>query len=90
MQLGTVIGHATSTIKHPTLNGWRLLIVQLLNNAQQPEADPVIAIDSLGAGSGSLVLLDTDGKHARELTGSEKSPVRWYTVGIVDEVRQAT
>ena len=87
MQLGTVIGHATSTIKHPSLHGWRMLIVQLLNNARQPEADPVIAIDSLGAGSGTLVLLDTDGKHARELAGSEKSPVRWYTVAIVDEVR---
>jgi ethanolamine utilization protein EutN len=87
MQLGTVIGHATATIKHPSLNGWKLLIVQLLNRARQPEADPVIAVDSLGAGSGSLVLLDTDGKHARELIGNEKSPVRWYTVAIVDEVR---
>ena len=29
MQLGTVVGHATATVKHPTLNGWRLLVVQL-------------------------------------------------------------
>ena len=88
MQLGTVIGHATSTIKHPSLNGWKLLIVQLLNNARQPELEPVIAIDSLGAGAGTLVVIDTDGKHARELTGNEKSPIRWYTVAIVDELQQ--
>jgi ethanolamine utilization protein EutN len=88
MQLGTVIGHATSTIKHPSLNGWRMLIVQMLNNARAPEADPIIAIDQLGAGAGTLVLLDSDGKHARELVGQEKSPIRWYTVAIVDEVRE--
>ena len=88
MQLGTVIGHATSTVKHPSLNGWRMLIVQMMNNAREPEADPIICIDQLGAGAGTLVLVDSDGKHARELTGNEKSPIRWYTVAIVDQVRQ--
>ena len=42
MQLGTVIGHATATIKHPSLTGWRMLLIQPLNNARQPEGDPVI------------------------------------------------
>ena len=31
MQLGKVIGHATSTIKHPSMNGWKLLVVQTLD-----------------------------------------------------------
>jgi ethanolamine utilization protein EutN len=53
MQLGKVIGCATSTIKHPSMTGWRLALVQLLNNARGPEADPVIAADKFGAAPGA-------------------------------------
>ena len=35
MQIGRVVGHAVSTVKHPTLNGWRLLIVQLLTESSK-------------------------------------------------------
>ena len=85
MQLGTVIGHVTSTIKHPSLHGWRMLVVQPLNNSREPEADPVVAVDKLGAAAGHLVILNSDGKGARELIGDQKTPVRWFTIGIVDE-----
>ena len=84
MQLGTVIGHATATVKHPSLVGWRMVIVQPLNNARQPEADPVVAVDKLGSAPGSVVVLNSDGKGARELIGDDKSPVRWFVIGIVD------
>lgn len=85
MQLGRVIGHATSTIKHPSLTGWRLVIVQMLNVRREPEADPVVAADKLGSAPGHVVILNSDGKGARELIGDEKSPVRWFVIGIVDE-----
>jgi ethanolamine utilization protein EutN len=84
MQLGAVIGHATATVKHPSLVGWRMVIVQPLNNARQPEADPVVAVDKLGSAPGSVVVLNSDGKGARELIGDDKSPVRWFVIGIVD------
>jgi ethanolamine utilization protein EutN len=84
MQLGTVIGHATATVKHPSLVGWRMVIVQPLNNARQPEADPVVAVDKLGSAPGSVVVLNSDGKGARDLIGDDKSPVRWFVIGIVD------
>lgn len=85
MQLATVIGHATSTIKHPSLNGWRLMIVQPLDVRRRPEADPVIAVDRLGCQGGNVVLINSDGKGARELVGDPHSPVRWWVAGIVDE-----
>ncbi len=85
MQLGKIIGHATATVKHPSMNGWRLAIVQPLNNARQPEADCLIAVDKFGSGMGDTVILNSDGKGAREMIGDEKSPVRWYVIGIVDE-----
>jgi ethanolamine utilization protein EutN len=85
MQLGRVIGHATSTIKHPSLRGWRLVVVQPVNVAREPEADPVVAVDKLGSAPGHLVVLNTDGKAAREIVGDEKTPVRFWVSGIVDE-----
>ena len=84
MQLGKVIGHATSTVKHPSFVGLRLVLVQQLNNAREPEADAVLAIDKLGSGPGDTVVLNSDGKGARELIGDEKTPARWWVIGIVD------
>ena len=85
MQLGRVIGHTTATIKHPSMNGWRLALVQLINASRQPEADPVVAVDKFGSGIGDVVVLNSDGKAARELVGDNKSPVRWFVIGISDE-----
>ena len=85
MQLGRVIGHATATVKHPSLNGWRMLIVQMLGPTRAPEGDAVVAVDKLGAGAGSVVILNSDGKAARELIGDDKSPVRWFVIGVADE-----
>jgi ethanolamine utilization protein EutN len=85
MQLGTVIGYATSTIKHPSLNGWRMAVVQPLNARREPEADVVIAVDGFSAGTGQMVILNTDGKRAREVIGNDKTPVRYFVIGLVDE-----
>jgi ethanolamine utilization protein EutN len=84
MQLGLVVGHATSTVKHTTLNGWRLLIVQMLTPDDKPDGEPVLAIDSLGAGMGSRVLLTTDAILVRELVGAKTSPVRYSVMGLAD------
>jgi ethanolamine utilization protein EutN len=85
MQLAKVIGHATSTIKHPSLTGWRLALVQPVGANRQPEADPLLAADKFGAGPGQTVVLNADGKAAREVIGDEKTPVRYWVIGIVDE-----
>jgi microcompartment protein CcmK/EutM len=85
MQLGRVIGHATSTIKHRSLNGLRMAVVQPLNVRREPEADPVIAVDRHSAGVGQTVILNLDGKAAREVIGDDKTPVRCFVIGVVDE-----
>ena len=86
MLLGTVIGHATATVKHFSMKGWRLAIVQPVNSQRQPEADPVVAADSLGASPGQTVVLNSDGKAARELIGNDKSPVRYFVIALADHV----
>jgi ethanolamine utilization protein EutN len=84
MQLGEVIGHATSTVKHPTLRGWRLVIVQPLDARQRPDGVPILAIDSLGGSQGDRVIISSDGKATRELVGAENSPARWMVIGLAD------
>jgi len=84
MLLAVVEGSAVTTIKHPSMKGWKVLVVQPLDLAGAADGDPLLAIDSLGAGHGDKILISNDGKGARELVGSENSPVRWTVIGIVD------
>ncbi|MCR4415451.1 MAG: EutN/CcmL family microcompartment protein [Thermoguttaceae bacterium] len=85
MLSGRVVGVATATVKHPSMAGWKLLIVQPYGpDGQTPDGDPVLAVDALGAGIGERVVITSDGKGTRELMHSETTPVRWSTIGIVD------
>lgn len=84
MQLGKVIGRATSTVKHQTMQGWRLLLVQPLLRDGKADGAPQLVLDHLGAGRGDTVIVSSDGKSARDLVGTEKTPVRWTVMGIVD------
>jgi ethanolamine utilization protein EutN len=84
MVLGRVIGTATSTIRHGSLKGWKLLVVQPLAADGSPDEDPVLAVDTVGAGLGADVILTSDGQGTRELLKSETTPVRWSVLGIND------
>jgi ethanolamine utilization protein EutN len=84
MQLGRVVGHGVSTVKHPSMHGWRLLVVQLLAADGKPDGEPLLAIDKLGSGAGDLVILSNDGAGAREMMGVKNSPVRWMVLGMCD------
>lgn len=84
MQLGRVVGHAVSTVKHPSMSGWRLLLVQVLAADGRPDGEPILAIDSLGAGVGHTVIVSNDGAGARDLMKSKNSPVRWLVLGLRD------
>lgn len=85
MQLGTIVGHATSTVKHRTLVGRRLLIVQLTTPDGGPDGEPILAADELGAGFGSRVLVTTDAVLVREMVGAKDSPLRYTVMGLADE-----
>lgn len=84
MQIGLVVGHAVSSVKHPTLTGWKLLVVQLLTGDGKPDGEPILAIDCLGAGKGDRVIATTDALLVRELTGVKNSPIRWSVLGLQD------
>jgi len=85
MLLARVEGNLVATRKHPSLEGWRLVICQPINQAGAPEGVPQVAIDSHGAGMHQRVIISSDGSASRKAVGDETSPVRWLIVGIVDE-----
>jgi ethanolamine utilization protein EutN len=89
MQLATVIGHATSTVKHESLEGWRLVLVQPLNNMRMPEGDCQLAASAFNPGVGQTVVLSSDGKGARDLIGHPKSPLRYFIIAIESEAAVA-
>jgi ethanolamine utilization protein EutN len=83
MQLGRVVGTATATLKHPTFDGERLLVVQLETATGGPDGEPILAFDRLGARRGDLVILTNDGRALQELLGPT-TPGRWSVQGIPD------
>ena len=84
MQSALVIGTTRGTVKHPSLNGQRLLIVQPLGANNAADGAPMIAVDQLGAGRGDRVMISSDGKYTRSLVGHANTPIRWCTIGILD------
>jgi len=85
MLLARVEGNVVATRKHPSFEGWRLVICQPIGAAGDPEGVPQIAIDSHGAGMHQRVVISSDGAAARKAVGDPKSPARWIVIGIVDE-----
>jgi ethanolamine utilization protein EutN len=83
--LGKVLGRATATLKHPTLTGRKLLLVQpVMADRASPDGAPLLVVDGVGAGVGQTVIITSDGRGARKLMGSDKTPVRWTLIGIED------
>lgn len=86
MFLARVKGTIVSTIQHPALDGRRLLLVERTGTDGRPLGTSVIAVDSVEAGIGQIVLVVDEGNSARQILADRKAPVRTVIVGIVDEV----
>jgi microcompartment protein CcmK/EutM len=85
MQLGLVVGTTRSTVKHPSMRGTKLLVVQpYMADGVTPDADPQICVDVVGAGTGEMVIMTSDGKYAREFLKSDNTPVRWTVIATKD------
>ena len=87
MYLARVEGSVIATRKHPSFEGWRLVICQPIDGRGRPTIAPQIALDAHGAGMHQWVIISSDGAAARKAVGDPKSPARWTVVGIVDEKR---
>ncbi len=86
MTIARVEGNVVATKKHPSFNGWRLLVCQPINRSGEAEGSPVVAIDPLGAGHHQMVVVSTDGMAARLAVKDPKSPARLIIIAIVDHL----
>ncbi len=92
MFIGKVTGHIVTTQKEGTLGSAKLLVVEAYNAASpaepalKPTGRVLVAIDSLGAGTGDVVLV-TQGSSARLTELTKTMPVDAVVIGIVDTVR---
>lgn len=86
MQVARVIGTVTSSYKHESLVGAKLLLVQpLLADGEGFDGDPQIAIDTVAAGLADRVVISSDGRLMREVLNSKRTPARWSTIALIDE-----
>lgn len=85
MRLGRVVGTVVSTRKDPRLVGCKLLIVSTLTPKLALDGGYEVAVDSVQAGFGDLVLMCT-GSSARMTDRTKDAPVDATIVGIVDTV----
>jgi ethanolamine utilization protein EutN len=86
MILARVIGEVVSTHKRPQFEGAKLLILQPETPAGEKAGNSLLAIDSVGAGRGELVIAVLEGRAAQEALGKKLAPVDAAIVGIVDQV----
>jgi ethanolamine utilization protein EutN len=91
MFLARVIGQVVSSKKDEAMQGRKLL---LLRPVLVDEADParfkdgantIVAVDSIGAGVGELVML-VQGSSARKVKGLSACPIDAAVTGIIDTV----
>ncbi|MBI3543882.1 MAG: EutN/CcmL family microcompartment protein [Deltaproteobacteria bacterium] len=85
MLVGKVIGTVVSTRKDPKLEGLKMLVVQTTDLAGTPKGGQVVAIDSVGAGVGEIVLC-ASGSSARQTESTTNRPVDTVIMAIVDTI----
>lgn len=83
MQTGIVIGTIVATRKDSRLVGHKLLVTQPVDMDRNPLGEPVIAVDTVGAGVGEYVFY-TVGTSARYAANQKESPIDAAIVGIID------
>jgi Carbon dioxide concentrating mechanism/carboxysome shell protein len=85
MFFGKVIGSVVASVKDQKLRGTKLLVVQKVNHNYDAEGAPLIAVDTVQAGTGDYVYL-AKGKEASLPFGDMEHPVDAAIVGIIDRV----
>jgi ethanolamine utilization protein EutN len=85
MRIALVVGSTVSTIKDEALIGRKLLIVRAADTAGKPTGDPYVAVDTVSAGTGDLVLV-TEGSSARYTGLTQNASVDSVIVGVIDSL----
>ena len=85
MFLGRVIGTVWSTKKDENLVGAKFIIVRQIDLELKEKENFVVAVDSVGAGEGEVVLVAT-GSSSRQTNFTKNKPVDAVIMAIVDKL----
>jgi microcompartment protein CcmK/EutM len=85
MLIAKVIGTTVSTIKDEKLTGRKLLILRQTDETGAPFGKPYVAVDTLDAGIGDLVLT-AHGSSGRQTTQTSNSPVDAVIMAVIDHL----
>jgi len=86
MQIAKVIGNTVSTIKDENLTGRKLLILRQTDETGTPYGKPYVAVDTLDAGIGDLVLT-AHGSSGRQTYLTKNSPVDAVIMAVIDHLQ---
>lgn len=86
MLIARVIGTTVSTIKDPKLAGQKLLILRQTDERGEAFGKPYVAIDTVDAGVGDLVLTAA-GSSARQTSITKDCPVDAVIMSIIDSLQ---
>lgn len=86
MIVARVLGTVVCSQKDPRLEGAKLQLVQPVDyNSLKGDAKPLVAVDSVGAGQGEIVLV-VAGSSARQTQQTQNTPVDAVIMAIVDTI----
>lgn len=85
MNIGRVIGTLVATRKDESLVGSKLMVTQPLDIDYKALGEPVIMVDTVGAGIGEVVIY-SEGTASRNAAGKPDSAIDAAIVGIVDNL----
>ncbi|QRN83257.1 EutN/CcmL family microcompartment protein [Chloroflexota bacterium] len=85
MLIAKVIGTTVSTIKDEKIVGLKLLIVRQADENGEPFGKPYVAMDTVNAGVGDLVLTAA-GSSARQTTITKDRPVDAVIMAMIDSL----
>ncbi len=86
MVIGEVIGTVVATSKHELLVGSKILVVQVVTpDGSFVEGRQMVAVDTVGAGTGERVILTT-GSNAAKACETDRVPVDAAIIGIIDNI----
>lgn len=86
MLIARVIGTTVSTIKDEKLSGRKLLILRQTDEHGNPVGKPYVAIDTIDAGVGDLVLT-ASGSSARQTNITKDTPVDAVIMAMIDSMQ---
>jgi ethanolamine utilization protein EutN len=87
MRLAKVIGTVVATRKEESLTGFKLLVIQEIDPQGERDTDNrLVAVDTLGAGEGDIVLWVIGGAARVVSEEHRKAPLDVAIVGIIDSV----